>query len=109
MKDQNWDVAMFKELSSAPAALEAAKFGDLIACLPGNSGQMADATQAYTQAYLKGTETWVELPDTLVPPEWKISSVRCAGSSEPSMVTQIPVDTGSVIARNISAAWASRT
>ncbi len=51
---------MFQELSPAPAALEATQFGGIIACLPGNGGQMADATQAHTQAYLKGTETWVD-------------------------------------------------
>ena len=109
VKDQNWDVAMIKALSSAPAAIEAAKFGDLVApprqqwpdgrCdaglysgVPEGHGNVGRAPR-YTRA------TRVETR----------SSVRCAGSSEPSMVTQIPVDTGSGIAKNTSAAQASRT
>ena len=70
MKDQHWDVAMFQELSSSPAALEAAKLCDLISCLPGHAGEMADATQAYTQSYLKGPKTWVSLPKDQWPKQW---------------------------------------
>ena len=43
----------------------------MIALLPGNSGQQADAEQAYTQALLKGRNTWVELPREQWPPEWE--------------------------------------
>eukprot|EP00969_Alexandrium_andersonii_P296732 13112531-Alexandrium_andersonii.AAC.1 len=51
--------------------MDAAKAVDVISLLPGNSGQMSDATQAYTQARLKGKTTWVRLPEHAWPAEWK--------------------------------------
>eukprot|EP00969_Alexandrium_andersonii_P025560 1116285-Alexandrium_andersonii.AAC.1 len=36
---------------------------DFISLLPGKSGRMSDAAQAYTQARLKGKVTWVMLPE----------------------------------------------
>ena len=37
---------------------------------PGHDIEMADAEQAYVQAPLRGTETWVALPDDQVPAAW---------------------------------------
>eukprot|EP00969_Alexandrium_andersonii_P365855 15467158-Alexandrium_andersonii.AAC.1 len=37
---------------------------------------MSDATQAYTQARLKGKVTWVRLPEHEWPPEWKKMGVQ---------------------------------
>eukprot|EP00969_Alexandrium_andersonii_P297655 13155596-Alexandrium_andersonii.AAC.1 len=51
--------------------MDAAKAVDFISLLPGHSGQMSDATQAYTQARLKGKVTWVRLPEHEWPQEWK--------------------------------------
>ena len=34
VRDQNWDVAMFQELSSCPATLEAAKVADVLGLCP---------------------------------------------------------------------------
>ena len=62
VKDQNWDVAMFVELSSCPAALEASKAADCYSLMPGNSGEQADATQAYTQSKLGGISHLGHLP-----------------------------------------------
>merc|ERR1711884_253302 len=62
VRDQNWDIAMFQELSSAPATMEATKTCDLYGALPGHHVEQSDATQAYTQAVLTGTKTWVSLP-----------------------------------------------
>jgi hypothetical protein len=58
----NWDVAMFRELGSAPATMVAAKFCDLHGLLRGHINENADATQAYTQSRLGGTKTRVSLP-----------------------------------------------
>ena len=52
--DENWDVAMFQELSQCPATMEAAKVADLIGLLPGYETKQADAKQAYTQSQLRG-------------------------------------------------------
>ena len=44
---------------------------DFNGCIPGNDCEQADAEQAYVQADLKGTETWVALPPEAWPPEWQ--------------------------------------
>ena len=62
VKDQNWNSAMFQELSSCPAAMEAAKAADCYGLVDGHTTQQADAAQAYTQSKLGGVPTWVRLP-----------------------------------------------
>ena len=71
VKDENWNVAMFQDLSSSPATMSAAKFADAIGLLAGNAVEIADAEQAYIQAEL-ATEvpTWVELPPERWPASW---------------------------------------
>jgi len=68
--DENWDVAMFQELSQSPATMEASKLADLIGLLPGYITKQADAKQAYTQSQLRGDETWIALPQDQWPKEW---------------------------------------
>ena len=62
VKDQKWEAAMFQELCSSPAAMEASKSTDFYGCLPGYACHQADVEQAYTQALMSGTETLVTLP-----------------------------------------------
>ena len=70
--NQYYDAAIFQDLGSAPATLEAAKVADFYGCAPGNDVDIADAEQAYVQADMKGTPTWVALPeDARLHPEWK--------------------------------------
>ena len=69
--DQNADHALFAELGSAPASMEAGKLIDAFGSQPGYSKQQADARQAYTQALFKGIATWVRLPRNRWPPEWR--------------------------------------
>ena len=45
--------------------------------LPGNKIEQADAMQAYIQAELGGTETWVEIPEEGWPEEWKRNGPPC--------------------------------
>ena len=68
--DSNFDYAIFQELSSSPATMDAAKAADLVSLFPGNDGMQADATQAYTQSELGGVKTWVRLPRHRWPQEW---------------------------------------
>ena len=42
--------------------MEASKACDFVGCLEGNDVEIADAVQAYVQAYLQGPETWVQIP-----------------------------------------------
>ena len=49
---QNWEVALFQDLGSSPATMEAGKYVDAYGCAPGHSCEQADAEQAYVQAAL---------------------------------------------------------
>jgi hypothetical protein len=60
--NQDWEVALFQDLGSNPASLEAARACDASGCAPGHATQIADAPAAYIQADLKGTPRWVHLP-----------------------------------------------
>ena len=71
VKDANWEAAMFEELSSTPATMEASKACDAYGLMPGHDVMQADATQAYTQSKLGGAETWVRLPRDAWPDSWK--------------------------------------
>ena len=71
MKDENSRYAIFSELSSSPATLEASKNIDAYGVFPGNALQKADGEQAYIQAPLGGlrggVKTWARLPRDLWP------------------------------------------
>lgn len=71
------DEAQFQYLGSAPATVEASTFCITKGWLPGNKIEQADAQQAYIQAKLGGTETWVEIPEDGWPDEWKDSGPPC--------------------------------
>ena len=71
VKDENYNPALFEELSSSPATLQAMKCVDAYGSFPGNVIEQCDAEQAYIQAKLEGTPTWVRLPRDQWPPEWK--------------------------------------
>ena len=63
VKDENSDYAIFNELSSAPASMQAAKAVDAYGLLPGRATELTDAEGAYTQTKLGGdTVTWVRIP-----------------------------------------------
>ena len=70
VRDENSDSALFSELGSSPATMEAGKALDAYGHAPGNECQQADGKQAYTQTTLKGAETWVRLPRDRWPKEW---------------------------------------
>jgi len=71
VRDQNWDAAMFQELGSAPASMQASKTADAYGLCAGHSLQQADAVQAYIQAKLTGpVKTWVLLPSDQWPKGW---------------------------------------
>ena len=61
--DQNMDEAQFQDMGSAPATIEASRMCIMKGLFKGNSLGQADAMQAYIQARLGGTETWVEIPE----------------------------------------------
>ena len=69
--DENSDYAIFSEMSSSPASMEAAKILDAFGSQPGYSKEQADARQAYTQAAFTGVPTWLRLPKDRWPKGWK--------------------------------------
>ena len=60
--NQNHEAALFEDLGSAPATIEASRMADFIGCAQGNAIHIADAEQAYVQAKMRGKPTWVCLP-----------------------------------------------
>ena len=70
VKDASFDTAIFACLSSAPPSLEASERADYYGLFVGNRTETADAEQAYTQAVLAGTETWVRLSKSRWPAHW---------------------------------------
>ena len=74
--DQTWEQATFQSLGSSPASMSAGKFLDYYSCVNGNSGEQADAEQAYIQAELKGPETWVYIPPEGRPEGWDDGGFR---------------------------------
>jgi hypothetical protein len=68
-KDGNW--AIFQELVSSPSTMEAARCADAYGMCPGNEVEQIDGEQAYTQALLQGTTTWVRLPRDRWPKAWE--------------------------------------
>ena len=68
-EEGNW--AVFQELGSCPATMEAARCADAYGLMPGHDVQQADAEQAYTQAEIEGTPTWVRLPRDQWPKAWE--------------------------------------
>ncbi len=63
-------IALFQDLGSAPASMAAAKVIDFLASMPGCAGGQTDAVRAYTQALLRGFETWIRLPRDRWPASW---------------------------------------
>ena len=59
---QNYEAAIFQDLGSTPATLEGSRVADAFGVQENWATEVADAEQAYVQAELKGTETWVYIP-----------------------------------------------
>ena len=71
VRDQHGAAAVFEELASSPAGMEASKFVDAYGLIGGHVCQQADAEQAYTQALLESKyETWMRVPAKDRKPEW---------------------------------------
>ena len=70
--DESGEVALFEEINSCPSTMEAAKSAFAYGMLDGHTIQVADATQAYTQAHIDNSvaEHWVEIPEQAWPDHW---------------------------------------
>ena len=80
VRDEDGMQALFAELGSSPASMEAAKLLDAFGSQPGFAKQQADAVQAYVQCLFKGIPTWLSLPRNRWPKHWEPgnkSSHRC--------------------------------
>ena len=68
--EQSFMVALFSELGSAPANMEASKALDCYGSAPGNKIKQGDGKQAYTQTTLKGKRTWIRIRKNRWPKAW---------------------------------------
>ena len=50
--NQTWEAAIFQDLGSSPATMEASRVCDMWGCCPGHDSMQADAPQAYIQTEL---------------------------------------------------------
>ncbi|CAE8734045.1 unnamed protein product, partial [Polarella glacialis] len=71
VRDEDGQVALLGDLSSAPVTMEASRMCDAFGLLSGHAIEQADAEQAYIQSSLGGTETYIRLPKELQPDRWK--------------------------------------
>ena len=69
--DQNYNYAIFQDLVSSLATLQAAKAVDLFGVALGHAIAISDAEQAYIQAEMKGDPTWICLPPEARPEWWR--------------------------------------
>ena len=69
--NQNYESAIFQDLGSAPATMEASKTADFYGCQSGHTIEVADAEQAYVQAEMKGLPTYVALPYEEIPKKFQ--------------------------------------
>ncbi len=70
-RDENGDGAICEEVGSSRATMEGGRCADAYGMCPGNEVEQCDAEQAYTQALLQGTTTWVRLPRDQWPKAWE--------------------------------------
>ena len=70
VRDQDGNIALFQELSSAPATAAASNFAEFHGLPPVNNLEAADVTSAYLQGELKGTTTRVHIPEHRWPEHW---------------------------------------
>ena len=68
--NQSWEAAIFQDMGSCPATMEASKAADFYGPIPGHAVEIADAVQAYIQAELSGTPCWICLPPEARPASW---------------------------------------
>ena len=71
VKDQDNRWAIFQEITSCPATMEAGKMADAYGVMEGHTIEMADGESAYTQAELGGPLTWVRIPRERWPESWE--------------------------------------
>ena len=76
VRDQENNYAIFADLSSAPATMQAGKCADAYGLFQGNTTEQSDGESAYTQAKLGGVPTYVRLPPDRWPPGWREKGMR---------------------------------
>ena len=107
VQDENSNTALFSELGSSTASMEAGKVLDAYGSQPGFACEQADGKQAYTQTTLKGAETWVRLPRERWPKSWiENSRTQWSGFALRFMAILIRGAFGRNIASKSSSRWA---
>ena len=71
VRTQNREVAVFQDMASQPATMEASCTSDAYGTMAGNATEQADAEQAYAEAMFLGTPTFLRLPKHQWPEAWR--------------------------------------
>lgn len=106
VRDENSEVALFSELGSSPATMEAGTTVDAYGAQPVFDTEQADGKQAYTQALMKGLEAWVEFPRDRWPKSW-VASMRDR-HVDFALLSRFRGGFGSSAARRCWSLWGSR-
>ena len=109
VKDQNFNVALFEDLGSTVATMEAVKCWDALGSTKGKSVMQADCTQAYIQAKFPDhvPKTWITIPWECLPADVAARAQSLGIGkpvsfwSAPCMATPIPAPIGKCIVRSI--------
>ena len=62
VKNQDWHVALFQDIATALATLEASRIATCYACFPDHDIESRDVEQAYISAILGGPTTYASYP-----------------------------------------------
>ena len=111
IKDENYDVALFNELGSAPATMQAGKVVDAYGLQIGYVIEQADAEAAYTQCELKGPKPGSDyrktdgqmngLERTETGKGYASTTTRCVDCTKLFMGIQMREHTGTCMPRSI--------
>ena len=69
VRNQSFEVALFQDMATAPAAPEAIRYCDLMSLLPDQTVEYRDVEQANLLASMEGSATYIVLPTELWAPE----------------------------------------
>ncbi len=76
VQDSNWATAMFNEMASTPATMEASELPTAVrASFEGHKIESRDVEQAYLQAKMEGLQVYITLPKELWTPA--MHETRC--------------------------------
>ena len=86
VRDQHGATAVFEEMTSSPACMEASRFCDAFVSLPGHHIVLSYAEQAYTQAELSSNNaTCIQVPPMMRTDDLGSNRYLCDASEQSAL------------------------